>query len=699
MKKTNKNQTNTAANQDTSQFWAIFNYKYKFITADNPYFDPRTGGLRTDRNGKLKPDWRRETSKRPIRQKVLESIYNDPSELIGLSFDTETRYIGFDIDTLSRYHFATDLAALRELLGTLEDLGLVEPVFVLSGYSGGLHVYYFFKEGINSFNLACAAKEYLIEQGVTVQSGTLEIFPNPKKFKEDVNKSYFNGLKLPLQAGTGSCILNDDFEPTGDDIATFERMAQFSADRQDLDTLKIASKKYGNLVRLRRCGKNSNSLEKLLKDLRRAIACAFTAKGQTNDLLLDIGAYGVIAERLDETVGVEALAEYIKETITKLDGYSEYCGHQHEIDKRCLEVAKSCQEYYWAAGKERKRDRKPFKDNFNNVLANVWDGREAAKIKATQKIEAAIAHIMVEARQGLSPIPKNLTAYKQQIIEASKRLFGEGVGKSTLDKDYNKPLWHKAFKVLIAIQVAVSQPVEAAPTTLQAEITAPIAIEQPAEPAIAPVEKRPLKLSEKPVLKVRKNIPSKSAQTRIDTEKTTIEPKKTKPEPPEPAEIKARPPFPPICRLCTLQSDLSEFSNSSNIKKSYVLDPAATPESSDKQNLSEELPKQSPEPLLKPLTAVEQPPKSQPTPQQQAYYKQVLAANPDLNAVEGQRNDPEYQTKARQSFAAIRAILGRSRAKFKHKSPPDYFNRSSSANHQTDERSDEEQAHVHPKPT
>ena len=473
MKKNTKTASNNAAAQGLRPFWGIFNYRYKWIESINPYLDLETGALKKGKNGKLKPDWRRKGTDYPIRFKTLESIYQNPAELIGLSFGVKTYYCCLDIDWLSKYHPQVNETGFRDLLGKLEEIGLVRPIFIRSGFSGGLHIYYFFNEEIGTFNLACAMQGILAEHGIKPQSGTLELFPNTKPHKQNKRDSFYNGLKLPLQPMTGSCILNDDFQPIGDDLATFEKLAASSAVAQDLETLKLACKKYAHQIRLQRCGRSGKSLKKLIKDLERAINQQFTGRGQTNYLLLDIGAYGVIVKRLDEPDQLEELTEYIKETITNMAGYEKYCGHQHEIEKRCQEVAKSSQNYYWAAGKPRKREKITYKDNFGNILNNAQNGNQAKALNATQKIEEILTHIQQQVREGLI-IPRVKSSFLNLIIETSKKLFKRSMSKSTLYKSINKKIWETGFAaaLLASVQLTMTTPVEAAasPKVINQEI-------------------------------------------------------------------------------------------------------------------------------------------------------------------------------------------------------------------------------------
>ena len=314
-----------------------------------------------------------------------------------------------------------------------------------------------------------------------------------------------------MQPETGSYLLNGNFEPDDNTVEGFVGRAEWSKAGNDTEILKKASAKYGRRVRLQRCGRSKKSLKKFQQDLLKAINQAFTGKGQTNDLLLDIGAYGVIFLRLDTPEQLDELKDWIHNTITDLDGYEQYCGHQKDIEKRCLEVAKSSQDFYWAAGKPRKRDRKTYKDNYDNVLNYVQDGREAEKARAIQKMEKTMAHVLEMIHQGLIAIPRNLTAYRDTIVAESRKLFPQGISTRTLNKPYNKPVWQTAFAALAAIQIASSEPAEAIANI--APEAAPIVevLEQPLEAIdLAPAARKEVKVESK----ILKNVPDPCCQSR-----------------------------------------------------------------------------------------------------------------------------------------------------------------------------------------
>ena len=335
------------------RFLAKFGHPYKFIEAENPYVSQETGKKKKGfGNEKPKTNWRTET-KYQLRPRTLWRRHQDPKDLIGVCFGEFTHYVVLDIDLMGNpYHPDHNEGAFRNLLGVLEDIGLVRPIVLRSSWSGGLHVFYFFREAVSSFNIACAMQEILKEAGIRVQSGRVELFPNAKGYGK-----YYNAHRLPFQPYTGSIILDDNYEPLTDNLDAFLDLADRTAEFQDIDKINEACDRYGKLVRLERCSRGKGSLKKFENDLLDEFGEGFTAAGQTNHLLLTIGCYGVVFMGLDEDGGIEPLVDYLVETITSLDGYEQHCNHQHEIERRAREVAKSSQAFYWAVGKDRKRRR------------------------------------------------------------------------------------------------------------------------------------------------------------------------------------------------------------------------------------------------------------------------------------------------------------------------------------------------------
>ncbi|MDJ0718049.1 MAG: hypothetical protein QNJ54_28135 [Prochloraceae cyanobacterium] len=81
--------------------------------------------------------------KYPIQPRNLWKRYNDPKQIIGLRFGENTHYLVLDIDRHSLYHPKRSQKKYKEILHTLESLGLVRYIVVQSSYSEGIHIWIF----------------------------------------------------------------------------------------------------------------------------------------------------------------------------------------------------------------------------------------------------------------------------------------------------------------------------------------------------------------------------------------------------------------------------------------------------------------------------------------------------------------------------------------------------------------------------
>lgn len=135
------------------------------------------------------------TCKNYLTDDLLISLWNSPTDIIGVRFGPKTKYCLLDIDIDSPHH-PRNSNNLRNILGCLEDVGLIDPVPIQSSDSGGLHIYYFLPELVPTFGLASLLSNTLISAGFDIKKGYLEIFPNPKTYIDTENHreySKYNG--------------------------------------------------------------------------------------------------------------------------------------------------------------------------------------------------------------------------------------------------------------------------------------------------------------------------------------------------------------------------------------------------------------------------------------------------------------------------------------------------------------------------
>ena len=361
---------------------------------------------------KPKPEWKTER-RYPMKSRVLYYRWADPSEVIGVRFDHETEYGLIDIDVNSPYHPNQDPEAVTRLQIALETIGITRTFLVSSSWSGGLHLYFALNGAVNTFNLAVAVKFCLQTQGFEVKDGQLEIFPNDKAYGV-VTKILYKGHRLPLQPGTGSLLLDDDFQAVSDQLSDLFRVWDTTAIGQDMAELNSALS-VARQNRLKKPRRRLNNVEAWRRDLEILIAEGWSGPHQTNHLLKQIGCYGVVFKGLSG----DALIEYIIEIATKAPGYSQWCGHQQQIKLRSRSWAIAVEKYYWPLGTHAKA----------RPASNVISFNQQRSQKAQDEIKAAITLLQAEDR-----LPEKATDRAKAVAELAN--------KSLRTLYRHKGLWH-----------------------------------------------------------------------------------------------------------------------------------------------------------------------------------------------------------------------------------------------------------------
>ena len=349
------------------------------------------------------------TNKYPMRSRSLWARWQDAATMIGVRFGNQTRYALIDIDACGDYHTPQGLNRIQE---ALEPIGLVRTVPIRSSWSGGWHLYIPLPEAVSTFSLACTLKHALEAQGVTVQPGHCEVFPNIKPYGRAWEVTEYNGHRLPLQPGSGSCLLDHNLAPTAGGLERFFWQWDFVAQAQDMALLHPALSQGRELQRKRK-RKVTGKVAQWSEDLRREIETGWTGKGQTNGLLKAIACYG----RVFEGLGDDELSIYIEQMAITRDGYGDYCRHQHQITKKSHAWARWATRFYWPLGAEPKRE---------PVVLNL---NEAKQQDAKQRIAQAVS-CLAKAGELATGVANRL----KQLCTAAK------TSAQTLYK--NLELWH-----------------------------------------------------------------------------------------------------------------------------------------------------------------------------------------------------------------------------------------------------------------
>lgn len=422
------------------------NYKLQDPFPEDPvgirllkYFDYQWRHLRGKTVSRLqKVQWR--TEKRYfIKKRNLWIDWQKDNIQLGMGFDNECQRVMIDIDKDSFYHPSKDENAYKSILDTLEDIGLCRPVVIRSSYSGGLHIYYFFSEKLNTYQTALLIRTILVSSGFKVIDGKLEIFPNTKVYKKlGEGFSQYKMHRLPLQPESGSVILNpSNLEYIGDSLEKFAQLADESAERQDINHFKrminLAKTEDKNFWKIRNSRRKVNEWREHLLDF---IEEGWTGYHQTNVILGEVAKYFYLFERLRGKALVKRMVEKVK----TLRGYYQYCRHQYEIKSRCEEWGRSTEKFYEGFYKKPSRQEN-YRQMFDRTSKETPNGNEQKSANAQNRIIQAYTHL-----EKLGTLPSKVKERMEIIIKTAKELAGIGISKNTLFKEKNLPLWHPKHK-------------------------------------------------------------------------------------------------------------------------------------------------------------------------------------------------------------------------------------------------------------
>ncbi len=387
-------------------FLALFPHRFDYIYASHP--EPGQS-----------PHWQTE-SRHPLSDRLIQK----GTHLYGVRFGSHTQYLMLDIDSGSPYHPQNDPFAIARINATLESLGLVTSVACSSSYSGGIHLYFPFDQPQPSWAIGNAVTSLLENSGFIVKPGLLEIFPNRKLYSSSDTPSLFNGHRLPMQAG--SYLLDSGYSVIWSDRDQFVQCWQFAQRRNSLDKSRLETINRQNRQKNYRI---SGKTDKFINDLNTEIETGWTDYGQTNRLLGRIAMREYIFHHVlegGEPLEGQALVDEIVRTARSLPGYSDWCRHQHEIEKRASEWAHCIENSHYF---HYTTTAKPISSKLES-RQSTWN---------LQRAEAARDRI-IQAIQQLADdgiLPGGATA-------RFKVLTACGIGGSTLYR--YRELWHPAFE-------------------------------------------------------------------------------------------------------------------------------------------------------------------------------------------------------------------------------------------------------------
>ncbi|MGC1307834.1 MAG: hypothetical protein WA885_11430 [Phormidesmis sp.] len=421
--------------EEDNSFLKIWNHRFDYLYAEHPKPGDR-------------PDWMTE-SRHPLADRlILQS-----SHLYGVRFGPETNYGLLDIDKGSPYHPRRDPHYLERIITALEPLGLVEHLVITSSASGGLHLYFPFEKALPSWKLAVGICALLEKAGFKIMAGWLEVFPNQKPFSIDGTISLYNGHRLPMQQG--SYLLDQSLQPVASSERMFTRRWEAASRRND-----ICEQTLTHIIKLyrRRQYRITGKADKFLNDLNAEIEPGWSGAGQTNYLLGRIAMrsyiFGHVLHAPAPLIG-RALIDDIVRIAINLPGYTDYCGHQHEIEARATDWAHAVEKSHYF----------PYGSGKPTAPKNEVSWNEQQRLAARDRIRDAVIALLKSDNW-----PEGVTARFDAIRTNS-------ISGTTLYR--NKDLWHPAH-ILAAIREA-----EGAVKQQQSVQSSKMAVENPPHPPIS----------------------------------------------------------------------------------------------------------------------------------------------------------------------------------------------------------------------
>lgn len=396
-----------------------------------------------------KPAWR--TIDYYLQPSQLWKLHQNSQQLVGVRFGSNTRYAIIDLDAGGDYH---NLESIKRIKSALEDIGIVDIIPIQSSFSGGYHLIITFTTLQPTFNLACALEYALRDAGFIPRKGHLEIFPNAKPWGENCIINY-NAIRSPMQPGSGALLLDDDLQPISDSVSVFLDQCDHIARRQNLTKLKYACQKARKRHKKEQYRKKASAnVEEWRANWEEIITTGWTGFGQTNTLLQILVGYGIVFLDLKG----EALVKYAVETATAAPGYTQYCRHQHEIEKRVRDWVNCTIRHQWYTPYASYPDRPlgTFGNTFAEVIAVIqkkiktkdnvipFDWRKHQSEQRSQQAQRRIKRV-VETIEWFAGLPKGAKARGKQICDECKRQFGKSLSLQTLHK--YKHLWHPQWYI------------------------------------------------------------------------------------------------------------------------------------------------------------------------------------------------------------------------------------------------------------
>ena len=369
-----------------------------------------------------KPRWHTQKPY-PLKNRILWRDWQDADRLIGVRPDQDILYALLDIDIGSPYHPNQDASAIARMQAALETIGITRTILIRSSWNEGIHLYIPLPLLVKTFDLAVSLQNCLEAQGFRLKAGELETFPNVKSYGT-IQKIEYRAHRLPLQPESGSCLLDNEFNPISAKLSDFLTQWDIAATGQDIATLQAALPIARN-NRRKKVRARFSKTQSWKADLETILSEGWTGPSQTNQLLKEFGCYGVVFLDLRG----EELVNYIHQQAIASPGYKKWCRHQREIEMRSRVWAASVENYYWPLG--------TYSDIRKTAKNDIIPINKLRSQQAQANITAAVQ--LLEAAEQL---PGQPTARARAIRKAQTDLGMSSSSLETLYQPKNRKLWH-----------------------------------------------------------------------------------------------------------------------------------------------------------------------------------------------------------------------------------------------------------------
>jgi hypothetical protein len=355
----------------------------------------------------------------------IQKIHSDPSRLIGLKHDCkETNYIILDIDHGSPHR---NIDSIRKICKILSFVGLSKPIFIQSSNNGdlvkGIHIIWFLSKKTNTALLSELAHQQLGYYSYKIVQGEIEIFPN--KSNGTVYKC--KAIRLPLQPNSGSYILDENLQLYSDSIDELNRLILLNLNTPNFSILDLNSQPVEVV--------SSEKIQVWIKNLDVLLARGFRSPAQTQQLIRAAIDKIIVFDKITD---LDVVCDKVKFIVINLKGYTQYCGHQHDIDK----VIKT-----WVTKTLENEIRLPYRKHPKKIMTNEELIKDDKPKYNLAKVNKAKSNDTLTRLIGcIDWLVKNkevdfnsLRAFRSRIKEISKQLYRIGIDESTVQKQ--KALW------------------------------------------------------------------------------------------------------------------------------------------------------------------------------------------------------------------------------------------------------------------